>query len=117
MKLRTEKDTMGSIDVPENAYYGAQTQRAVKNFPVSGLTLPSPFIQALALIKKYAALVNADLQLLDSKKAKAIVQAAQEVLDEKFDDQFVVDVFQTGSGTSTHMNMNEVPVIEGQTKS
>ncbi|MDP6396019.1 MAG: class II fumarate hydratase [Desulfobacterales bacterium] len=108
MKLRTEKDTMGSIDVPENAYYGAQTQRAVKNFPVSGLTLPSPFIQALALIKKYAALVNADLQLLDSKKAKAIVQAAQEVLDEKFDDQFVVDVFQTGSGTSTHMNMNEV---------
>ena len=108
MKFRTEKDTMGEIDVPENAYYGPQTQRAVKNFPVSGLTLPSPFIRALALIKKYAALVNADLQLLDSNKAKVIAQAAQEVFDEKFDDQFVVDVFQTGSGTSTHMNMNEV---------
>lgn len=108
MKFRTEKDTMGAIDVPENAYYGPQTQRAVKNFPVSGLTLPSSFIRALALIKKYAALVNADLQLLDSKKAKVIARAAQEVLDEKFDDQFVVDVFQTGSGTSTHMNMNEV---------
>jgi len=99
---------MGAIDVPEDAYYGPQTQRAVKNFPVSGFTLPSPFIRALALIKKCAALVNADLQLLDSKRASAIAQAAQEVLDGKFDDQFVVDVFQTGSGTSTHMNMNEV---------
>jgi len=106
MKFRTEKDSMGAIDVPENAYYGPQTQRAVKNFPVSGLTLPSPFIRALALIKKYAALVNADLQLLDSKKAKVIAQAAQEVLDEKFDDQFVVDVFQTRSETATHMNIN-----------
>jgi len=99
---------MGTIDVPEDAYYGPQTQRAVKNFPVSGLMLPSPFIRSLALIKKYAALVNADLKLLDLKKANAIAQAAQEVLDEKFDDQFVVDVFQTGSGTSSHMNMNEV---------
>ena len=108
MNYREEKDSMGTVKVPEDAYYGSQTQRAADNFPISGLRLPPAFIHALALIKKCAARVNDELGLLDAKLAPAIAHAAQEVMDGKFDDQFVVDIFQTGSGTSTNMNMNEV---------
>lgn len=99
---------MGEVKVPEDAYYGAQTQRAVENFTLSGLRFPAPFIRALGMIKKHAALVNRELRLLDSNLADSIVAAAQEVCEGKRDDQFVVDVFQTGSGTSTNMNANEV---------
>jgi len=108
MKLREEKDTMGTVRVPENAYFGAQTQRAVENFPISGLKLPLVFVYSLALIKKYSARVNFELGLLSAKISESIMQAAREVRDGNYDDQFVVDVFQTGSGTSTNMNMNEV---------
>lgn len=108
MKYREEKDTMGTITVPEEAYYGAQTQRAVDNFTISGITFPSPFIQALGLIKKHAAIINRDLGLLDDKLIEAITTAAEEVINGELNDQFVVDVFQTGSGTSTNMNANEV---------
>ncbi|NNL76668.1 MAG: aspartate ammonia-lyase, partial [Desulfobacterales bacterium] len=108
MKYRKERDAMGSVRVPVDAYYGSQTQRAADNFPISGLTFPSVFIHALALIKKYAAQVNKGLDLLNPELADAISQAAQEIIDGGFSDQFVVDVFQTGSGTSTNMNMNEV---------
>ena len=94
--------------VPQDAYYGPQTQRAVDNFPIGELTIPVSFIHALALIKKSAAGVNRDLGLLDAELADAIEAAAGEILDGRFDDQFVVNVFQTGSGTSTNMNMNEV---------
>ncbi len=99
---------MGEMRVPEGAYYGAQTQRAVENFPVSGLTIPTGMIRALGMIKWTAAQVNRDLGLLDKKRAHAIMQAAQEVIDGKLDDQFPIDVFQTGSGTSSNMNANEV---------
>ena len=108
MDFREEKDSMGTVRVPVDAYFGPQTQRAVENFPISGLTLPAAFMHALALIKQCAARVNAELGLLNADISKAIIKAAQEVMDGKFDDQFVVDVFQTGSGTSTNMNMNEV---------
>ena len=108
MKYRKEKDTMGTVLVPETAYYGPQTQRAADNFPIGDLKIPVSFIRALALVKKCAARVNLDLGLMDSKLADAITAAAQEVIDGQFDDQFVVNVFQTGSGTSTNMNMNEV---------
>ncbi len=108
MQYRKEEDSMGIVNVPENAYYGSQTQRAVDNFPISGLRLPAAFIHALALVKKCAARVNDTLGLLDTHLASAVAQAAQDVRDGRFDDQFVVDVFQTGSGTSTNMNMNEV---------
>ena len=99
---------MGTVMVPEAAYYGPQTQRAADNFPIGDLRLQLSFIRALALLKKCAARVNLDLGLLDSKLADAIVSAAQEVIDGRLDDQFVVNLFQTGSGTSTNMNMNEV---------
>jgi fumarate hydratase class II len=108
MKYREEKDTMGTVHVPAEAYYGAQTQRAVENFPISGIPLPPEFIRSLALIKECAARVNAELGRLDGKMAEAIARAAREVAKGRFDGQFVVDVFQTGSGTSTNMNMNEV---------
>ncbi len=108
MKYRKEKDTMGTVRVPQTAYYGPQTQRAVDNFPIGDLTIPASFIHALALLKKCAASVNKDLGLLDAKLADAIESAAGEVMDGQLDDQFVVNVFQTGSGTSTNMNMNEV---------
>ncbi|RPH50892.1 MAG: class II fumarate hydratase [Desulfobacteraceae bacterium] len=108
MKFVKEKDSMGTVLVPENAYFGPQTQRAVENFPVSGLRFPPSFIRALALLKKHSASANRDLGLLSGPISKAIVKAAGEVIDGKFDDQFVVDVFQTGSGTSSNMNMNEV---------
>lgn len=108
MRYREERDSMGSVRVPRDAYYGAQTQRAADNFPVSGLRVPVDLIRALALIKASAARVNAELGLLEPELASAITTASREVADGKFDDQFVVDLFQTGSGTSTNMNMNEV---------
>jgi len=105
---RREADSFGPVPVPEAAYYGAQTQRAVANFAVSGLTLPPAFIRALGRVKQCAAQVNRHLGLLDGRLADAIHQAAMEVAEGKFDHQFPVDVFQTGSGTSTNMNANEV---------
>ena len=108
MKYREEKDAMGAVFVPEDAYFGPQTQRAVENFPISGLRLPMALIRSLALIKKCAARINGELGLIDARMSAAIAQAAQEIIDGAFENQFVVDVFQTGSGTSTHMNVNEV---------
>ena len=108
METRTERDSMGEFDVPEDAYYGANTMRAVVNFPISDLRLPRGFIRALGLIKKAAAQTNAELGLLEPRLAEAVVRAAQDVADGALDDAFVVDVFQTGSGTSTNMNANEV---------
>jgi len=108
MKIREEKDSLGSVEIPIDAYYGAQTERARQNFTDSGLGLPSSFIRSLAIIKRFAAAANGDLQLLDPKMAEIIMTVAQEVIDGGFDDAFVVDLFQTGSGTSTNMNMNEV---------
>ena len=105
---RIEKDSMGPMEVPADAYYGASTMRAVLNFPISDLRFPRSFIRALGLIKLTAAEVNSSLGLLEPDKKDAIVQAAQEVVDGKLDDHFVLDVFQTGSGTSTNMNANEV---------
>jgi len=105
---RIERDSMGELEVPAEALYGAQTQRAVNNFPVSGQAMPLPFIHAIARIKLAAARVNRDLGLLDGERAEAIVAAAQAVIDGHHDDQFPVDVFQTGSGTSSNMNVNEV---------
>jgi fumarate hydratase class II len=105
---RVERDSMGEMPVPADVYYGAQTARAALNFPISGLRFPRRFIRALALVKRAAAVANADLGLLDRRIADAVVRAADEVAAGKLDDQFVVDVFQTGSGTSTNMNANEV---------
>ena len=99
---------MGKFQVPAEAYYGANTMRAVLNFPISNLRFPRSFIQAIANIKMAATEVNIDLGLLENRLGEAISQACQETVDGKFDDQFVVDVFQTGSGTSTNMNANEV---------
>ncbi|MFA6147602.1 MAG: class II fumarate hydratase [bacterium] len=106
--FRVEKDSMGEVRVPANAYYGAQSQRAVENFPVSGQGMPMPVVRSIALVKGFAAEVNAVLGILPPPLAEAISRAAREVVEGKFDDQFVVDVFQTGSGTSTNMNVNEV---------
>src|SRR5207248_1309768 len=105
---RVERDTMGEMQVPANAYYGAQTQRAVENFPISDLRFPRRFIQALGLIKGAAAEVNMQLGLLDREKGEAIVKAARDVAGGALDAQFPLDIFQTGSGTSTNMNANEV---------
>jgi fumarate hydratase class II len=107
-ELRIEKDSLGEIEVPAGAYYGAQTERARRNFPVSGLTLPKRFIAAVALIKGEAAAVNAELGSVPAEIAEAIRQAAAEVIAGKHDDQFPLDIFQTGSATSTNMNVNEV---------
>ena len=107
-EYRVEKDSLGPVNVPEDAYYGAQTQRAVNNFKISGLKPYKAFIWSMALIKRAAAEVNMDLGLLDEKFAKAIMQAADEVLQGKFEAQFVVDPFQAGAGTSHNMNANEV---------
>jgi fumarate hydratase, class II len=106
--FRIEKDSLGDVKVPVDALYGAQTQRAIENFPVSGIRFPRAFIRALGLIKVAAADVNAELDLLDTTTAQAIQQAALEVADGKWDDHFPLDVFQTGSATSTNMNANEV---------
>lgn len=105
---RQERDSMGIIEVPATAYYGASTQRAVLNFPISGLRMPRRLIWALGTIKQAAAMANRDLGLLEPRIAEAIAQAAAEVAEGRFDDQFPIDVFQTGSGTSTNMNANEV---------
>ena len=105
---RTERDSLGEVKVPADALYGAQTQRAVENFPISGLKPRPAFIWSMAMIKRAAAEVNRDLGLLDKEKANAIIQAAQEVIDEKWNDQFVVDPIQAGAGTSHNMNINEV---------
>src|SRR5271167_2483552 len=107
-QFRTESDSMGPMQVPASAYYGAQTARAVENFPISDLRFSRRFIRALGLIKKHAALTNQELGGLKPELAAAIVQAAQEVIDGKWDGEFVLDIFQTGSGTSTNMNANEV---------
>ena len=107
-KPRIERDSLGELEVPAEALWGAQTQRAVQNFPVSGQRMPPGFIRALALIKSAAARANADLGLLDAKLAEAIEAAAAEVAQGRHAEQFPVDVFQTGSGTSSNMNMNEV---------
>src|SRR5215213_4123469 len=107
-EFRTEKDSMGEMRVPADAYYGAQTGRAVENFPISDLRFSRRFIAAMGLVKWAAAEVNEKLGLFDAKRKQLIQQAAQEVIDGKLDDQFVVDIFQTGSGTSTNMNANEV---------
>ena len=105
---RIEKDSLGEVRVPADALYGAQTQRAVENFPISGQRFGRGFIQALGLLKKAAALTNGELGLLEKKIAEAIAAAAQEVAVGDLDGEFVVDIYQTGSGTSTNMNANEV---------
>src|SRR2546428_1181141 len=105
---RVERDSMGEVQVPQTAYYGASTERARQNFPISNLRVPRRFVRALAQIKGAAALVNTELGLLEARLANAIQQAAEEVEEGKFDRDFVVDVFQTGSGTSTNTNANEV---------
>ena len=107
-EIRFERDSMGEVAVPADAYYGAQTQRAVDNFPISPWRFGRRFIEALGLVKWAAALANEELGLLEPEIAGAIATAAEEVIAGRFDDQFVIDVFQTGSGTSTNMNANEV---------
>ena len=99
---------MGDMQIPDDAYYGAQTQRAVENFPISGITISKSMIQALGKIKRSAAIVNHELGLLDDDRKNAIVQAADEIIEGKFDSQFPVDIYQTGSGTSSNMNCNEI---------
>lgn len=105
---RIERDSMGELQVPEQALWGAQTQRAVDNFPISGIPMPRGFIRALGLIKWAAAGANAELGLLKSRRAMAIQAAALEVATGQHDEHFPIDVFQTGSGTSSNMNANEV---------
>ncbi len=105
---RTEQDSMGELQVPAWALWGAQTQRAVENFPISGLCMPRPFIRALGLIKAACARVNFELGLLDEARAVAIIAAAERVANGEFDKHFPIDIFQTGSGTSSNMNANEV---------
>jgi fumarate hydratase, class II len=105
---RTERDTMGELEVPSSAYYGVQTARAIENFPISDLRLSRPMLRALGLIKRAAAEVNKDLGFLDPKLAEAIRAASQEVIEGRHDGEFPVDIFQTGSGTSSNMNANEV---------
>ena len=107
-ETRIERDTMGELAVPAAAYYGVQTARAIENFPISPLRFPRSFIRAMGLVKRAAAAVNESLGLLNRKSASAIRQAAGEVIEGKLDAEFVVDIFQTGSGTSTNMNANEV---------
>jgi fumarate hydratase class II len=106
--MRIEKDSMGDVQVPDDAYYGASTQRAVDNFPISNLRFTRRMIEALGLIKGSAAAVNCGLGLITKEQAEAIGRAAEEVIEGVHDDQFVVDIFQTGSGTSSNMNANEV---------
>jgi fumarate hydratase class II len=107
-KFRTESDSMGELQLPAEALYGAQTQRAVNNFPISGIPLPRQMIRALGLLKLACARANHNLGLLDSLRLEAIEQAAMQVAEGLLDDQFPVDIFQTGSGTSSNMNINEV---------
>ena len=107
-EYRIEKDSMGPVNVPKEVYYGAQTQRAIDNFPISGWRFERELIYALGLIKYGAAKVNSELGLLEGRMARAIQKASDEVMGGKWDAEFVVDIFQTGSGTSTHMNANEL---------
>src|SRR3954471_6280667 len=107
-QFRTEKDSLGEMQVPTDALWGAQTQRAVENFPISNLRFPRSFIAALGMIKKAAAQTNADLGLLAKSVADTIIDSADEVIKGDLDRHFVIDIFQTGSGTSTNMNANEV---------
>ena len=114
--FRIERDSMGEVQVPARAYYGAQTQRAVENFPISGWRLPPALIHAMGLVKYAAGVANRDLgkltrsgkNPLDDKQVQAMLDACREVATGKLDDQFPIDVFQTGSGTSSNMNVNEV---------
>ena len=106
--FRIETDTMGEMRVPSSALFGAQTQRAIDNFPISGRRIPRSLIRALAMIKSAAARVNGRMELIPAVHAAAIEAAAEQVAAGQYDDQFPVDVFQTGSGTSTNMNVNEV---------
>lgn len=106
--FRIETDSMGEMKVPASAYYGAQTARAIENFPISGIRFPRQFIRAMGMIKFAAAEVNMELGLLTKKVGRAITKAAKEVIEGRLDDHFVLDIFQTGSGTSTNMNTNEV---------
>ena len=108
---RIERDSMGEVRVPADALYGAQTQRAVENFPVSGLRFPRALLRALGMIKGAAAAANRDLGLLEPEIAGAIQRAAKEVEDGVHDAHFPLDIFQTGSGTSTNMNANEVIAV------
>src|SRR6266496_4339995 len=101
-RTRMERDSMGEMEVPADAYYGASTQRAVLNFPISGQPFPRRFIRALGLVKRAAAQTNRELGLLPRRRARAIAAAAQEVIDGKLDDQFPIDIYQTGSATSTN---------------
>ncbi len=107
-EFRIERDSLGEVRVPAAALYGAQTQRAIENFPISGLVFPRTFLRALGLVKAACARANGELGLIETALARAVEAAAREVADGKWDDQFPVDVFQTGSGTSTNMNANEV---------
>jgi fumarate hydratase, class II len=107
-EYRTERDSLGEMQVPADALYAAQTQRAVENFPISNLRFPRRFIAAMGVIKKAAAETNAEMDQLDGEAARAIAEAAQEVVEGRWDGQFVLDIFQTGSGTSSNMNANEV---------
>lgn len=108
IQYRTETDSMGDVHVPKDALYQAQTQRAINNFPVSGIPMPTNFIQALAYIKQAAARSNLELKLLDHDIAHAIIDSCQKVIDKQFHEHFPIDIFQTGSGTSSNMNANEV---------
>jgi len=110
-KFRIEKDSLGEVQVPQVAYWGAQTQRAIENFPVSGIRFTAAFIRSLVLIKKASASVNRRLGLLDTRRAAAIVRACDEIVEGRLNEQFPLDIFQTGSGTSTNMNANEVIAI------
>ena len=111
-RYRIEKDSLGEVKIPFNALWGPQTQRAIDNFPVSGITFNFPFgrsfIKAMGVIKEAAARANKSLKLIDAKRARGIIKASKEVWSGKHDDQFPIDIFQTGSGTSTNMNANEV---------
>ena len=108
---RVERDSLGEVHVPADALYGAQTQRAVDNFPISGLKPWRAFIWSLATIKRAAAEVNRDLGLLDAQRADAICRAAQELVEGQWEAAFVIDPFQAGAGTSHNMNVNEVIIV------
>src|SRR5579864_5540334 len=105
---RTEKDSLGTKEIPSAVYYGIQTARAVENYPISGMRAHSTLIRAFGMVKEAAAEANRDLGLVDEKLAKAIIQASKEVQQGKWNNEFVVDVFQAGAGVSFHMNTNEV---------
>ncbi|MHA1886381.1 MAG: lyase family protein, partial [Promethearchaeota archaeon] len=109
LTYRTEKDALGEVQVPEKVYWGVNTQRAIKNFQISGRIFPKIFISSLAELKKACLLANMDLNLIEKELGNAILKTINEMLDDnKYYDQFPIDIFQTGSGTQTNMNMNEV---------